>query len=112
MRADHPQQALALKQMSAGGTIVTFEVAGGKDGAFAVMNGFELISVSNNLGDSKSLATHPATSTHMRIGDQERTRLCITDVVIRVSVGLEDFNDIKDDLRQALGLLQRGQAAD
>jgi O-succinylhomoserine sulfhydrylase len=102
MRADHPQQALALKQMTAGGTVVTFEVAGGKDGAFQVMNGFQLIAVSNNLGDSKSLATHPATTTHMRIGEQERTRLGITDGVIRVSIGLEDPDDIKDDLRQAL----------
>ena len=67
-RADHPQQALALPQMTAGGTVVTFEVAGGKDAAFSVMNAFGLIAVSNNLGDSKSLATHPATTTHMRIG--------------------------------------------
>jgi O-succinylhomoserine sulfhydrylase len=101
-RADHRQQALANKQMTAGGTVVTFEVAGGKQGAFQVMNGFELIAVSNNLGDSKSLATHPATTTHMRIGEQERARLGITDGVIRVSIGLEDQDDIKDDLRQAL----------
>jgi O-succinylhomoserine sulfhydrylase len=102
MRADHPQQALALRQMSAGGTVVTFEVAGGKAGAFRVMNGFRLIALSNNLGDSKSLATHPATTTHMRIGEQERARLGISDGVIRVSVGLEDEEDIKDDLRRAL----------
>jgi O-succinylhomoserine sulfhydrylase len=108
MRADHPQQDLALKQMTAGGTVVTFEVAGGKDGAFRVMNSFQLIAVSNNLGDSKSLATHPATTTHMRIGEQERARLGITDGVIRVSIGLEDPEDIKDDLRQAL--VRRGAA--
>jgi O-succinylhomoserine sulfhydrylase len=107
MRADHPQQSLALQQMTAGGTVVTFEVAGGKTGAFQVMNGFQLIAVSNNLGDSKSLATHPATTTHMRIGEQERTRLGITDGVIRVSIGLEDADDIKDDLRQALAGLGR-----
>ena len=101
-RPDHPQHALARQQMSGGGTVVTFEVAGGKPGAFKVMNGFELIAVSNNLGDSKSLATHPATTTHMRIGEQERARLGITDGVIRVSIGLEDVEDIKDDLRQAL----------
>jgi O-succinylhomoserine sulfhydrylase len=105
MRADHKQHALALKQMTAGGTVVTFEVAGGKDGAFTVMNAFQLIAVSNNLGDSKSLATHPATTTHMRIGEQERARLGITDGVIRVSIGLEDPDDIKDDLRQALSRL-------
>jgi O-succinylhomoserine sulfhydrylase len=104
-RTDHPQYALAAKQMTAGGTVVTFEVAGGRDGAFQVMNGFELILVSNNLGDSKSLATHPATTTHMRIGEQERARLGITDGVIRVSIGLEDPEDIKEDLRQALGRL-------
>jgi len=101
-RADHPQQALALKQMTGGGTVVTFEVAGGKPGAFQVMNGFRLIALSNNLGDSKSLATHPATTTHMRIGEQERARLSITDGIIRLSVGLEDVEDIKDDLRAAL----------
>ncbi|HBK07975.1 MAG TPA: O-succinylhomoserine sulfhydrylase [Acetobacteraceae bacterium] len=105
MRADHPQQDLALKQMTGGGTVVTFEVAGGKDGAFKVMNGFQLIAVSNNLGDSKSLATHPATTTHMRIGEAERAKLGITDGVIRVSIGLEDVEDIKDDLRRALNLL-------
>jgi O-succinylhomoserine sulfhydrylase len=101
-RADHPQHALAMKQMSGGGTIVTFEVSGGKNGAFQAMNEFRLIALSNNLGDSKSLATHPATTTHMRIGEQERTRLGITDGVIRISIGLEDVDDIKDDLRRAL----------
>ena len=93
---------LAAKQMKAGGTIVTFEVAGGKDAAFRVMNAFKLIAVSNNLGDSKSLATHPATTTHMRIGEVERAKLGISDGVIRISVGLEDSADIKDDLAQAL----------
>jgi O-succinylhomoserine sulfhydrylase len=105
MRDDHPQVALARKQMSAGGTVVTFEVAGGKDGAFKVMNAFGLIAVSNNLGDSKSLATHPATTTHMRIGAEERAKLGITDGVIRISIGLEDPEDLKDDLAQALAKL-------
>jgi O-succinylhomoserine sulfhydrylase len=105
-RSDHPQHALALKQMTGGGTVVTFEAAGGKNGAFLAMNGFRLIALSNNLGDSKSLATHPATTTHMRIGEQERARLGITDGVIRVSIGLEDVEDIKDDLRQALDRLR------
>jgi O-succinylhomoserine sulfhydrylase len=104
-RADHPQQALALRQMTAGGTVVTFEVAGGKAGAFRVMNALQLIAVSNNLGDSKSLVTHPATTTHMRIGEQERARLGITDGVVRVSIGLEDPDDLKADLRQALARL-------
>ena len=113
-RADHPQQALALQQMTAGGTVVTFEVAGGKDAAFSVMNAFGLIAVSNNLGDSKSLATHPATTTHMRIGPEERAKLGITDGVIRLSIGLEDAEDLKDDLAQALATISNvtAQAAD
>jgi O-succinylhomoserine sulfhydrylase len=113
-RGDHPQQALALKQMTAGGTVVTFEVAGGKDAAFSVMNAFGLIAVSNNLGDSKSLATHPATTTHMRIGAEERAKLGIADGVIRLSVGLEDVEDLKDDLAQALATIGgvTAQAAD
>ena len=100
-RADHPQHALAMRQMTAGGTVVTFELAG-KAEAFAAMNAFRLIAVSNNLGDSKSLATHPATTTHMRIGPEERARLGIGDGVIRLSVGLEDPADLIDDLDGAL----------
>lgn len=102
MRADHAQAGLARTQMSGGGTVVTFEVPGGKEAAFQVMNRFRLIVVSNNLGDSKSLATHPSTTTHMRIGAEERARLGITDGVIRLSVGLEDLEDLKDDLAHAL----------
>jgi len=90
---------------------VTFEVAGGKNAAFAVMNAFGLIAVSNNLGDSKSLATHPATTTHMRIGAEERVKLGITDGVIRVSIGLEDPDDLKDDLAQALAALSPAATA-
>jgi O-succinylhomoserine sulfhydrylase len=104
-RTDHPQYALAQKQMTAGGTVVTFEVAGGKDAAFSVMNAFGLIAISNNLGDSKSLVTHPATTTHMRIGADERGKLGITDGVIRLSVGLEDVEDLKDDLARALATI-------
>ena len=101
-RADHPSHELAMKQMSKGGTVVTFELSGGKDAAFRMMNGFELIAVSNNLGDSKSLVTHPATTTHSRIGEAERARLGITDGVIRLSAGLEDVEDLKDDLLRGL----------
>ncbi len=101
-RADHPQHALAMRQMTAGGTVVTFEVKGGKDAAFRVMNAFQLIAISNNLGDSKSLVTHPATTTHLRIGEPERARLGITDGVIRLSIGLEDARDLIDDLRRGL----------
>ncbi len=101
-RPDHPQHALARSQMSAGGTLVTFEVHGGQDAAFRAMNGFRLIALSNNLGDSKSLATHPATTTHMRIGPEERARQGITDGAIRLSVGLEDADDLIDDLARGL----------
>jgi O-succinylhomoserine sulfhydrylase len=111
-RADHPQHALAMSQMTGGGTLVTFEVAGGKAAAFRMMNAFRLIAVSNNLGDSKSLATHPATTTHMRIGAEERARLGITDGVVRLSVGLEDVEDIKDDLAQALAIQADRHAAE
>jgi O-succinylhomoserine sulfhydrylase len=113
-RADHPQHALARKQMTGGGTVVTFEVAGGKEAAFSVMNAFGLIAVSNNLGDSKSLVTHPATTTHMRIGAEERAKLGITDGVIRLSVGLEDVEDLKDDLAHALSTISNitAQAAE
>ena len=100
-RADHPQHALAMRQMRSGGTMVSFELAS-KEAAFAVMNAFRLIAVSNNLGDSKSLVTHPATTTHMRIGAEERARLGITDGAIRLSVGLEDVDDLIEDLESAL----------
>ena len=111
-RADHPQQKLAMEQMKAGGTMVTFEVQGGKAGAFKLMNAFRLISISNNLGDSKSLATHPATTTHMRLPAAERATLGITDGVIRLSVGLEDVEDLKDDLSRALAGLAERRAAE
>jgi O-succinylhomoserine sulfhydrylase len=101
-RSDHPQHALAQAQMSAGGTLVALEVEGGKAGAFRMMNALRLIAVSNNLGDSKSLITHPATTTHMRIGAEERARLGITDGVVRLSVGLEEAADLIADLTQAL----------
>ncbi len=101
-REDHPQHALAMRQMSAGGTLVTFEVQGGKPAAFRAMNALRLIAISNNLGDSRSMVTHPATTTHMRIGAEERARLGIGDGVIRLSVGLEDTRDLQDDLDRAL----------
>ncbi len=112
MRADHPQHALARQQMTAGGTVVTFELAGGKDAAFRAMNAFHLIAVSNNLGDTKSLVTHPATTTHMRIGAEERAKLGITDGVLRLSVGLEDVEDLRDDLAQALAIPTVARAAE
>jgi O-succinylhomoserine sulfhydrylase len=103
-RADHPQHRLAMRQMSAGGTLVSFELAGGKPAAFRMLNALRLVAISNNLGDSKSLITHPATTTHMRIGPAERDRLGITDGVVRLSVGLEDPRDIVADLVQAVAI--------
>jgi O-succinylhomoserine sulfhydrylase len=97
-RRDHPQHALAMRQMKAGGTLVTFELAGGKPAAFRFMNALRLIAISNNLGDSRSMVTHPATTTHMRIGAEERARLAITDGVVRLSVGIEDVADLEYDL--------------
>ena len=99
----HPQHDLARKQMYGGGTVVTFELAGGKDEAFAVMNALEIIDISNNLGDSKSLITHPATTTHRRLGPEGRLAVGITDGVLRVSVGLEDIRDLIEDFEHALG---------
>jgi len=99
----HPQHDLAKRQMLAGGTVVTFELDGGKDEAFALMNALQVIDISNNLGDSKSLITHPATTTHRRLTPEARAAVGITDGVLRVSVGLEDVRDLVDDLRRALG---------
>jgi len=107
LRADHPQHALAARQMSGGGTLVTVELDGGKAGAFVFLNALRLIAISNNLGDSKSLATHPATTTHMRIGAAERARLGITDGVVRLSVGLEAVEDLEADLERALDVSHR-----
>ena len=101
-RADHPQHALARDQMTGGGTLVTFEVAGGRDGAFRFLDALRLVAVSNNLGDARSLATHPATTTHMKIGPEARARLGIGDGVIRLSVGLEDVRDLVQDLELGL----------
>jgi len=99
----HPQHELARRQMYGGGTVVTFELAGGgKAEAFALMNALQVIDISNNLGDSKSLITHPATTTHRRLGEEARLKVGITDGVLRVSVGLEDVRDLVEDLQQAL----------
>jgi len=99
----HPQHDLAKKQMYGGGTVVTIELVGGKDEAFEVMNALEIIDISNNLGDSKSLITHPATTTHRRLGPEGRLAVGITDGVLRVSVGLEDIRDLIEDFERALG---------
>ena len=98
----HPQAALARRQMADGGTVVTFTVDGGRPEAFGVLNGLRLIPISNNLGDAKSLATHPASTTHHRIGAEGRAAVGIGDDMIRLSVGLEHPDDLIGDLDRAL----------
>ena len=98
----HPQYALASAQMSAGGTVVAFEFRGGRKKAFRFVNALGMVDISNNLGDTKSLVTHPASTTHQRLTPQERSQMGITEGMVRLSVGLEDADDIKDDLDRAL----------
>jgi O-succinylhomoserine sulfhydrylase len=98
----HPQHELAMRQMKAGGSMVSFDVAGGKAAAFRVLNALRLIDISNNLGDAKSLICHPATTTHQRIPQEERARMGIGEGLVRLSVGLEDAADLTEDLAQAL----------
>ena len=105
-RADHPQAELIKRQMSGGSTIVSFEVEGGKAGAFRFANALEIVLISNNLGDAKSIITHPATTTHQRLTPEARAKAGISDGMLRLSVGLEDPLDLIDDLRQALAGLQ------
>ena len=98
----HPQHGLARRQMSGGGGVVALRTGGGQARAFAVLNRLQLIAISNNLGDTKSLITHPATTTHQRFSAAERARVGITDDLLRLSVGLEDPADLIADLDQAL----------
>ncbi len=100
-RKDHPQYELARRQMTGGGTVVVLEVADGKAGAFRFGNALEVIKISNNLGDAKSILTHPATTTHQRIPQAGREEMGITEGMLRFSVGLEDIEDIIDDLTAA-----------
>ncbi len=98
----HPQAALARRQMRGGGTVVTFDVGGGKAQAFDMLRRLRLIDISNNLGDAKSLITHPASTTHRNIGPEARAAMGIGDGMLRLSVGLEDVEDLLADLSQAL----------
>ncbi len=100
--ASHPQHALAMAQMGSGGTLVTFDIKGGKEAAFRFCNALEIIKISNNLGDAKSIATHPATTTHQRLPQDQKDILGITPGLIRLSVGLEDPRDLISDLQSAL----------
>lgn len=100
--AGHPQHGLAMAQMGSGGTLIALEVAGGKEAAFRFLDALRIVSISNNLGDAKSIATHPATTTHSRLPDDRKAALGITPGLVRLSVGLEDAADLIADLRAAL----------
>jgi O-succinylhomoserine sulfhydrylase len=101
-RDDHPHVALARRQMTGGGTLVSFELAGGKEAAFRLANALEVIKISNNLGDAKSLITHPATTTHQRLTPDARAALGIGEGMLRLSAGLEDIEDLMEDLGAGL----------
>jgi O-succinylhomoserine sulfhydrylase len=101
-RADHPQAELVKKQMRAGSTLIGFEVKGGKAGAFRCLNGLKISRISNNLGDAKSLVTHPATTTHQRLAPEARAELGISEGFIRFSAGLEHADDLIEDFEAAL----------
>jgi O-succinylhomoserine sulfhydrylase len=98
----HPQQTLTLAQMDAGGTVIAFDLAGGQEAAFRFLNALEIVIISNNLGDAKSIATHPATTTHQRLPATQKVTLGITPGLVRLSVGIEDSRDLVADLLQAL----------
>ncbi len=101
-RKDHPQADIIARQMRSGSNLVSFEIKGGKEGAFRFLNGLKLIGITNNLGDAKSLITHPTTTTHQRLTPEQRAELGIGDGLVRLSVGLEHHDDIIADLLAAL----------
>jgi O-succinylhomoserine sulfhydrylase len=105
VRADHPQQALAKKQMTSGSTLVAFDLKGGKKEAFRFGGALGIVKITNNLGDVKSLITHPATTTHQRLTPEARAELGITDAMLRLSAGLEDGDDLIEDLNIALAAI-------
>ncbi|MEM1307302.1 MAG: O-succinylhomoserine sulfhydrylase [Pseudomonadota bacterium] len=102
---DHPDAELIARQMSGGGQIIAIDFAGGKCAAFQFMNALRVISISNNVGDAKSLITHPATTTHQRLSPEERAERGITDGLVRLSVGLEAVDDLLIDIDQALAAI-------
>ncbi|SET72391.1 O-succinylhomoserine sulfhydrylase [Oceanicella actignis] len=107
-REDHPQAALARRQMSSGGTMLALELRGGKAAAFRFMNALRIALISNNLGDAKTIVTHPATTTHQRLSPEQRAALGISDGLVRVSVGLEDPEDLIADLARGLEAARNG----
>ena len=103
--ASHPQHGIAKAQMGGFGTVLALDISGGKDAAFRFLNALQVAVISNNLGDARSIATHPATTTHQRLPDDQKTALGITPGLIRLSVGLEDTADLIEDLRQGLDMI-------
>jgi O-succinylhomoserine sulfhydrylase len=101
--ASHPQHAIAAAQLGGPGTVISFEIEGGQPAAFRFLNALEIITISNNLGDSRSIITHPATTTHQRLPPEQKAALGITPGLVRLSVGLEDAEDLLGDLQHALG---------
>jgi O-succinylhomoserine sulfhydrylase len=100
--ASHPQHALAMRQMSAGGTIISLFLDGGRKQAHGLLDAMELVDISNNIGDSRSLMTHPASTTHASLSDEVKAEMGITEGMLRLSVGLEDPDDVIEDFDQAL----------
>jgi O-succinylhomoserine sulfhydrylase len=105
-RKDHPQHELAMRQMSGGGTVIALDLAGGKASAFRFANALSIMKISNNLGDAKSLVTHPATTTHQRLSPEARAEMGIGDGLLRLSIGLEDVDDLIEDLDAGLRALR------
>jgi O-succinylhomoserine sulfhydrylase len=103
----HPQHDIVARQTGSGGTVLSFEVKGGKDSTFAFLNALEIAVISNNLGDAKTIATHPATTTHQRLPQDQKDALGITDGLVRLSIGLEDQGDLIADITQALAKLPK-----
>lgn len=101
-RADHPQVEVHARQMQAGGTLIAFSIKGGREAAFTMLNALNLIDISNNLGDAKSLACHPASTTHRALSAEEQAAMGLDESWLRVSVGLEDVRDLAEDLSAAL----------
>lgn len=101
-RPDHPQAEIIRRQMTGGSTLIALEIEGGQAGAFRMMNSLRIVSISNNLGDAKSLITHPATTTHQRFTPEERAGMGISDALVRLSCGLEHPDDLVADLERAL----------
>ena len=106
--ASHPQHGIAMAQMGSGGTVVALDLKGGKEAAFRFLNALRIVTISNNLGDAKSIATHPATTTHQRLSEETRAALGITPGLVRLSVGLEEPADLLADIRGALEAVGAG----